>query len=194
MLREPVAALADLGISPGDVTQVIVTHAHYDHVGNLSAFPAAEIIMARREFDFWTGPLASRALFAHSAEPAEIEYLRKADRAGRITFVAGSEHMTDGIELMEVGGHTPGQLLVRVRVAGGQAVLASDALHYYEEADRDRPFAHVVDLAQMYRGYEVLRELARQPGTVLVAGHDPEVMRRFPAIAGPGGDLAVRIG
>lgn len=194
MLREPVAALADLGISPAEVAQLIVTHAHYDHAGNLAAFPAAEIIMARREFDFWTGPLASRALFAYSAEPAEIDDLKAAHRAGRITFVTGSHQVADGIELTEVGGHTPGQLMVQVRVAGGQAVLASDALHYYEEADRDRPFAHVADLAAMYRGFEVLRELADRPGTVIVAGHDPEVMRRFPGVAGPGGGLAVRIG
>ena len=194
MLREPVAALADLGVSPGDVTKLIVTHAHYDHIGNLTSFPAAEIIMARREFDFWTGPLGSLTLFAHSAEQSEIENLKAADRAGRITFVAGRDQVADGIELIEVGGHTPGQLVVQIRVAGGQAVLASDALHYYEEADRDRPFAYVADLPQMYRGYEVLRELAGRPGTALVAGHDPEVMRRFPAVASPGGGLAVRIG
>ncbi len=197
-LREPVQALADLGISPDDVTKLIVTHAHYDHVGNLASFPTAEIIMARREFDFWTGPLGSRALFAHSAEQAEIEYLRVADKAGRITFVAGSEQVADGIEVIEVGGHTPGQLVVQIRMAGGQAVLASDALHYYEEADRDRPFTYVADLPQMYRGFEMLRELAAVPGTALVAGHDPEVMRRFPDVAGSGAGplagLAVRIG
>lgn len=194
MLREPVDALADLGISPGEVTQLIVTHAHYDHIGNLASFPQTEIIMARSEFDFWTGPLGARALFAHSAEPDDIEALRAARAAGRITFVAGHAQVRDGIELTEVGGHTPGQLVVQVSVADGTAVLASDALHYYEEADRDRPFAHVTDLPAMYRGFEMLRDRAAHSRTVLVAGHDPDVMRRFPVVAGTGGDLAVRIG
>lgn len=49
-----------LGIAPADVDMVIATHAHYDHIGNLDAFPAAEVIISAREYDFWTGPLASR--------------------------------------------------------------------------------------------------------------------------------------
>jgi glyoxylase-like metal-dependent hydrolase (beta-lactamase superfamily II) len=194
MLAEPVDALARLGVRPADVTQLIVTHGHYDHIGNLAAFPAAEIIMARREYDFWTGPMGSRALFAHSAEAAEIDELRSAERAGRIGYVTGSATLAGGIEVLEVGGHTPGQLIVQVPVAAGRALVASDALHYYEEADLDRPFTHVADLAAMYRGFEVLRELAGQPGTALVAGHDPEVVRRFPAAAELGRALALRIG
>jgi hypothetical protein len=65
-------------------------------------------------------------------------------------------------------------------------VLASDALHFYAEAERDRPFAIVADLPAMYRAYDLLNELARQPGTHLVAGHDPLVSERFAAHpAGP---------
>jgi len=74
---------------------------------------------------------------------------------------------------------------------GGTAVLASDALHFYEEVERDRPFAILADLPAMYRAYDTLAQLAAQPGTHLVAGHDPAVRARFapcapvPA-AGPG--------
>ena len=62
---------------------------------------------------------------------------------------------------------------------GGTAVLASDALHFYEEVERDRPFAILADLPAMYRAYDTLAQLAAQPGTHLVAGHDPEVRARF---------------
>ena len=64
-------------------------------------------------------------------------------------------------------------------------MLASDALHFYAEAERDRPFAIVADLPAMYRAYDLLNELAGQPGTHLVAGHDPLVSERF--AAAPGG-------
>ena len=69
---------------------------------------------------------------------------------------------------------------------GGTAVLASDALHFYEEVERDRPFAILADLPAMYRAYDTLAQLATQPGTRLVAGHDPLVRARFARYA-PGG-------
>ena len=63
-------------------------------------------------------------------------------------------------------------------------MLASDALHFYEEVERDRPFAIVADLPGMYRAYDILADLASQPNTWLVAGHDPLVRTRFGPAAG----------
>ena len=68
-----------------------------------------------------------------------------------------------------------------VEAAGGPVILASDATHYYEEVELERPFEVLVDLEEMYEGYATLRELAARPGAVLVPGHDPAVCRRFPS-------------
>jgi glyoxylase-like metal-dependent hydrolase (beta-lactamase superfamily II) len=206
MLCPPVTALRRLGIEPADVTLLIVTHAHYDHIGNLDQFPAAEVLMSAREFGFWTGPLGGRPLFAMSAETGDIAALRRARADGRLTLLPAppasrspaAQTVAAGVSVLEVGGHTPGQLVVLARTADGEAVLASDALHYYDEARLDRPFAHVADLPAMYEAYELLRGLAAEPTRYLVAGHDPEVMSRFPALAGTAdrdaAGLAVRIG
>jgi len=182
----PAQALPALGIDPAAVTAVVVTHAHWDHIGNLHQFPRAEIVMARAEYDFWTSPLAGRLQFAAHAEPGEIGYLKKADAEQRLTLIKGQYTQQPGIDLIEVGGHTPGQLVVAVITARGTVVLASDALHFYEEAEQMRPFAIVADLPAMYRAYDLLNDLGRQPATWLVAGHDPEVRHRFaPHPAGP---------
>ncbi|BCB89425.1 N-acyl homoserine lactonase family protein [Phytohabitans suffuscus] len=176
MLCPPREALARLGVDPGTVTTVVLTHGHYDHIGNLGIFPAAEFVMARREYAFWTGPMGGKVLFAHSAETGDVAALRTAYEGGRVRFVDGRATLPGGIELVEVGGHTPGQLIVLV----GDVVVASDALHYYEELDEDRPFTHVADLPAMYGAFERLRGLG---GTHrLIAGHDPDVMRRFPVV------------
>ncbi len=175
----PAQALPSLGIDPAAVTSVVVTHAHWDHIGNLHQFPAAEIVMTRAEYDFWTSPLARRTHFAAHAEPGEIAYLEKARAQQRLTLFTGQYTHQPGVELVEVGGHTPGQLIVTVITARGSLVLASDALHFYEEAEQMRPFAILADLPAMYRAYDLLTDLARQPGTRLVAGHDPRVRERF---------------
>lgn len=183
----PAEALPRLGIAPEAVATVIVSHAHWDHTGGIHQFPHAAVVMAQAEYDFWTSPMAAREHFAAHAEPAEIAHLETAARQGRLTLIRGQHTLAGDIGLIEVGGHTPGQLIVSVPTAAGDTVvLASDALHFYEEVEKDRPFAILADLPAMYRGYDLLAELASDPRTHLVAGHDPQVRDRFAAHpAGP---------
>jgi glyoxylase-like metal-dependent hydrolase (beta-lactamase superfamily II) len=190
----PLQALRRLGVATSQVDTVVVTHGHYDHTGHVSQFPDADVVMAGRELDFWSGPYSTRAQFAHSAERADLEGLVERDREGRLQRVAGRAELTPGVAVREVGGHTPGQLIVEVEAQQGPVVLASDAVHYYEELERDRPFVVVADLEAMYAGFDTVAELASAPGAVLVPGHDPLVMQKFAPVDPDVPDLAVRVG
>jgi glyoxylase-like metal-dependent hydrolase (beta-lactamase superfamily II) len=192
-LCPPREALERLGVDAASVSRLLITHCHYDHVGNLDAFPDAELLVPERELRFWTGPLAGRGQFAQVVEPAEIERIVEARRQGRVRAMGERTEVAPGVTAIDVGGHSPGQQILVVETAAGPVVLASDAVHLYEEYERDRPFEIVADLAGMYRAYDVIRELCRRPGAVMVPGHDPEVMDRFPRLDGSAGDLAVRI-
>ena len=179
-------------MSPDTVSRVVLTHLHYDHTGNVDFFPDAELLVAARELDFWLGPLARRAQFAHAVEAAELGHVLAAADAGRVRRLEGGEEIAEGVHVVFLGGHSPGQIALGIDGRAGWTVLASDAAHFYEELERDRPFGVVADLAEMYEAYDTLRELT-WPGSHFVPGHDAEVMARYPPVEGPAGDFAVEI-
>lgn len=186
VLVEPAEAFALAGVEPGSRLRIIVTHGHYDHIGNLALFPDAELIMSRREFDFWAGPHADKPLFAHSVEEEELAHLRASADRGRVTFFDGDIEVAPGIRVVEVGGHTPGQSIVFVDTSEGTVLLASDAVHYYEECEQDMLFTSVADLVEMYDSFAYIRGL-QTSGAIssMVSGHDPSTLERFTPVDGP---------
>lgn len=184
MVQHPIAIWDALGISAASAPPIVLTHAHYDHAGNLSHFPGSQIVTARAELDFWFGPHAHRTQFHHSVEDDDLSLLRAADEEGRVTAFRGRHDLAPGIEVIEVGGHTPGQSIVIVQTSAGEVVLASDAIHYDEELDRDMPFMAVADLVGMYSGFDTLNQ-RRSEGAVLVSGHDPGTLGRFEPLGDP---------
>lgn len=195
LLIEPVDALAALGITPEDAPLIVITHAHYDHIGNLASFDRSPIVLAHAEWDFWTGSHRQRPLFHHSIEESELDALAEAVRAGRVTLFEDHFDLAPGIEVIRVGGHTPGQTVVKVRTAEGVVLLASDSVHYDEELELDRPFAHVADVAGTYEALDRIRAW-REAGELVsvVSGHDPAARALGrPVQSGPLAGLAATI-
>lgn len=181
-LVEPLDALARVGVHAGAVDSVINTHLHYDHTGHLDAFGDAPVFVNRTELEFWTGVYAERAQFAAHIEPTEIAALAARVEAGAVTLMDRETEVAPGVVVAEVGGHSPGQSIVFVNGSQGPIALASDAVHFYEELERDRPCAILADLELVYRAYDILRAWTGGGGRLL-AGHDPLVMERFPRLA-----------
>ena len=188
------ALFAEFGVDPAKGPDVVVTHAHYDHIGNLGLFPRSRVIMAREEYDFWSSKHAQRIMFHHSVQDEEIDYLHDIEREQRLVLFDDSYAVAPGVTVTKVGGHTPGQSVVRVETSEGVVLLASDAI-YYEEYERDMLFMSVANLVDMYEGFDRIRELV-ESGDVshLVSGHDPDTLNRFAPASGPHAHLAANIG
>jgi glyoxylase-like metal-dependent hydrolase (beta-lactamase superfamily II) len=176
---DPGAALAPFGITPDQVTQLVVTHLHYDHAGGLHLFPNAHLHLQAAEMAYATGPcmchdtLRMPFTAGHVCEAVQRLY------SGKLTFYDGDGEVAEGVTVHCIGGHSRGLQCVRVRTEAGYMVLASDAAHFYENFQARKPFPIVVDLQNMLDGFERLLALASKPD-LMVPGHDPLVRTRFP--------------
>lgn len=188
--RAPGEAVRQLGLDPHDVGAVVLTHAHYDHAGNIDDFPRARVVIQARELEYVTGARMRHPSLNHFFDVDDVVGLVRAVHRGNVDVVEGRHDLFPGVELHLLGGHTPGLQVVRVHTRRGWIVLASDALHYYANFHRRDPFPAVVDLPQMLDGYDTLRGMV-DSDQHLVPGHDPEVFVRFPGAGLPEGVVAL---
>ncbi|MGH8704401.1 MAG: N-acyl homoserine lactonase family protein [Burkholderiales bacterium] len=179
-LRCPTEGLRLLGCEARTVREVVITHLHYDHVGNFDLFPAATLHLQDLEMRYATGRHMCEPFFRGAYEVEDVVGMVRGVFAGGVRFHDGDAEMAPGITLHLIGGHTMGLLVVRVATRRGWVVLASDAAHFYANMEQGRPFPIVYSLGDMIEGWRRLRELADSPAHV-VPGHDPLVLERYPA-------------
>lgn len=188
LLRTVPDALAGMGVDPAAVQDVILTHLHYDHAGNLDQFPAARFHLQDREMAFATGRNMCFACLRDAFAIEDVVTMVRAVYADRVCFLDGDGEVAPGVTLHRVGGHTDGLQMVRVQTARGPVVLASDAAHFYGNIERENPFPILFDMGAMAQGWRRARALAGDEARV-VPGHDPAVRARYPAVAGGDGEI-----
>ncbi len=180
LLHEPATMLERVGVRAAEVSDVILTHLHYDHAGGLSSYPSATFHLQDEEMRFATGRQMCHSCMSAPFECTDVMEAVKLVFDRRVRFHDGDTTLFPGIELFRIGGHSGGLQVVRVATRRGGLVLASDAFHFNENRRRRAPFPIVYHLGDMLEGFTRCEELAHGREDLLVPGHDPEVMRRWP--------------
>jgi glyoxylase-like metal-dependent hydrolase (beta-lactamase superfamily II) len=174
----PSDALAALGIAPGDVTDIIVTHIHWDHMDGLDLFPKARVWIQRDEYDYYVGDDGSAR--HEGIDPEDARLLAGLRAAGRVELVDGdAREILPGITVYTGGRHTYASQYLGVRTAAGTVVVASDNCYLYENLERHVAIAQTLDAASNLAAQDRMRRIASDP-RLIVPGHDPAVFERFP--------------
>ncbi|MBS0244070.1 MAG: N-acyl homoserine lactonase family protein [Proteobacteria bacterium] len=181
-LCRPSEALAKIGIDAASEPDVILTHAHFDHVGTLEDYKQAKFHIQDEEMIHVTGRDMTMKPFRAAYHPEEVKELIDLVFQDRMIFHDGDVELAPGLEFILVGGHARGQAVLRVHTKRGWVVLASDAVHVYDETDFERPFAIFYDLPGMIDGYRRINRLAGGRDFV-IPGHDARVTKAYPAAA-----------
>ncbi len=179
-LRCPVETLGALGIDADTVADVILTHLHYDHSGNFDRFPKARFHLQERELAYATGRYMQYPRLAHSFEVEDVCGIVRLNYARRVVFYNGDAELAPGITLHAASGHSAGLQFVCVNTRRGRVVVASDVSHFYENMASERPFTTALHIGGMLEGFDRLIALAPDESHI-VPGHDPLVMKLYPA-------------
>ncbi len=183
--RKPTDAVRAAGLAPQEITDIIVSHVHWDHLDGVDLFPNARVWIQRAEYTHYvdsTGRALDRAI-----DSVDAAMLARLMREGRVRLIDGdAQEVMPGITVYTGGKHTYALQYAAVETPAGVVVLASDNAYLYQNLATQTPIAQTLDSASNRRAQERMLQLAASPRLV-VPGHDPEVFARFPA---PGNGVA----
>jgi glyoxylase-like metal-dependent hydrolase (beta-lactamase superfamily II) len=184
-ITKPVGdGLRALGVDPAKVENVIATHMHWDHAGNYDLFPAARYHIQDTEMAYATGRCMCHKTLRIPFSESDVHAMVSKVFAYRCEFHDGSDELAPGITVHKIGGHSKGLQCVRVKTKRGYVVVASDCCHLYSHIDEGRVFPITYSVGDTLEGYKTLLKLASSRQH-MVPGHDPEVLKIYPA-ARPG--------
>ncbi len=176
----PAAVLERFGVRREAVTDVIISHVHWDHLDGADLFPNARIWIQKEEYEHHIDSTGKR--LANAIDTADATMLYNMKRAGRVTLVDGdAREIIPGITVYIGGKHTYQSQFAGVNTAAGTVVLASDNMYLYENLDKHLPISQTLDAASNLAAQDRMTKIASSP-RLIVPGHDPAVYQRFPSV------------
>jgi glyoxylase-like metal-dependent hydrolase (beta-lactamase superfamily II) len=129
----PLRLLAAMNLGPDDISDIFITHAHFDHMGSIAEFPKAHLYIQKSELLSWYELFALPKRFSHLTaivDPQTMVAALSASIEHRVTLVDGDkDNVLPGIHVRLGGGHTVGHQIVIVDTAAGRRVISGDCIY-----------------------------------------------------------------
>ena len=181
---QPDSLLARIDLLPDEITDIVITHPHRDHIDGIDLFPKAEIWMQKEDYNYFVGPAWDEESPTHGYLRRDVVKLEAARANGRLNLVDGEKEIFPSIKVYTGSRHTFNSQYVVVHDASNTVVLASDNANTYFNIVNNDPVPEHATLDQ--DGY--VRALKRMRTMVndtdfIIPGHDNAVFNKFDEVA-----------
>jgi len=186
--QETPKRLLQIGVKPEDIEIIVLSHLHWDHVGQVDKFPNARIFVTREEFTYAMCPLPPNRpgyeALQLGIEPVFLRVVRQ------LEYLDLSEkEIIPGLKIFPTPGHTPGSISVEVMTAQGPYVITGDAVSVYDNLKGDPAnnlpllmYGSYIDLTAAWQSMERIYRRAQFDLQRVIPGHDLEVFKKsFPS-------------
>jgi len=181
----PDSVLQELNIRANEITDIILTHPHWDHVDGISLFPNAHVWIQKEDYDYFVGQAWQKDGRNGGFYKRDVDSLVSLNIAGKLTLVDGDDkEILPGIKVYTGSRHTFNSQFVLVQTGGDKVILASDNIwiYYNFEHMASSPFPDgTFDTLAYVKSMQRMKTLASD-NKYIIPGHDAAIFARFPMI------------
>jgi glyoxylase-like metal-dependent hydrolase (beta-lactamase superfamily II) len=182
--QEMEAQLSKAGVKPEEIDIVVLTHLHWDHVGEVTKFPNAEFIVSEVELKFALDPIPPLYVGYEALKLGLQPLFLKVNQRIR-TVEMKEKEIVEGVRVIPLPGHTPGSIGVVVETEKGPYVIAGDAAATYMNLEGS-PKEHLpyymsgifTNMLEMWKSFELIDEIVKGDYSKVIPGHDPLVFKK----------------
>ncbi|MGD0342733.1 MAG: N-acyl homoserine lactonase family protein [Bacteroidales bacterium] len=186
----PDLVLHRLNINPSDITDIIITHPHNDHIGGINLFPKAKIWIQKDDFDYFVGEAWQENGVSKGFQKNDVRNIVEINLQGRLKLVNGDNiEIIPGIRVFIGSKHTFENQYLLVNSKTDKILLASDAIWFYYNLNNLMPATLCMDPVAYVNAMKRMKTLVTNPDYI-IPGHDDLVFSKFPKVK----DWIVRIG
>jgi glyoxylase-like metal-dependent hydrolase (beta-lactamase superfamily II) len=181
----PDLLLQRINVKPSDITDIIITHPHNDHIGGINLFPNAKVWMQKDDFGYFVGGAWQENGFSRGFQKNDVRNIIEINLQGRLKLVEGDNvEIMPGIRVFIGSKHTFENLylLVNSNSKTNKIVVASDAIWFYYNFDKLLPATLCMDPKAYVEAMKRMKTLVTNPDFI-IPGHDDLVFSKFPEIS-----------
>jgi glyoxylase-like metal-dependent hydrolase (beta-lactamase superfamily II) len=186
----PDLVLQQIGVSPSGITDIIITHPHYDHIGGLNLFPKAKVWMQEDDFNYFSGRSWQENGNHEGFQENDVRNLIEINLQKRLKLIKGDDiEIFPGIKVFTGSKHTfENQYLMVNSNSSKKIIIASDAVWFYTNLTNLTPITLCHDPKAYVKAMERMKTLVSNPD-LIIPGHDNLVFSKFTKVT----DRIVRI-